>query len=187
LGFLLGCGAHMQELRRTRSGAMKEDKTMVTLHQVLDAQTLWEQKKIENELRKVIQPLENLLVGMKRIIVKDSSVNAITYGAKLMVPGLLRFDEDVQLWETVVLITTKGEAIALGIAYMSATDMANCDHGCVAKVKRCIMQRDWYPRRWGLGPVAQFKKGLKAKGKLDVSISHSTMFTANCAEIWPSK
>ena len=38
LGYLLGCGAHMQELRRVRSGAMKEDDTMVTMHDIKDAQ-----------------------------------------------------------------------------------------------------------------------------------------------------
>jgi H/ACA ribonucleoprotein complex subunit 4 len=69
--------------------------------------------------------------------------------------------------EEVVLMTTKGEAIALGIAQMSTVEMSTCDHGVVAKVKRCIMERDLYPRRWGLGPVALEKKKLKADGKLD--------------------
>jgi len=64
-------------------------------------------------------------------------------------------------------MTTKGEAIALGIAQMSTVEMSTCDHGVVAKVKRCIMERDLYPRRWGLGPVALEKKKLKAGGKLD--------------------
>ena len=36
-------------------------------------------------------PLEVLLTNYKRIVVKDSAVNAICYGAKLMIPGLLRF------------------------------------------------------------------------------------------------
>ena len=66
-------------------------------------------------------------------------------------------------------MTTKGEAIALGIAQMSTVEMSTCDHGVVAKVKRCIMERDLYPRRWGLGPVALEKKKLKSDGKLDVS------------------
>lgn len=48
----------------------------------------------------------------------------------------------------VVLMTTKGEAIALGIAQMTTSVMATCDHGCVAKIKRVIMERDTYPRRW---------------------------------------
>lgn len=64
-------------------------------------------------------------------------------------------------------MTTKGEAIALGIAMMSTVEMSSCDHGVVAKVKRCIMERDLYPRRWGLGPTATEKKKLKASGKLD--------------------
>ena len=64
-------------------------------------------------------------------------------------------------------MTTKGEAIALGIAQMSTVELSTCDHGVVAKVKRCIMERDLYTRRWGLGPVALEKKKMKADGKLD--------------------
>lgn len=38
LGLLLGVGAHMEELRRVRSGHMDENSgNMVTLHDVLDA------------------------------------------------------------------------------------------------------------------------------------------------------
>jgi len=64
-------------------------------------------------------------------------------------------------------MTTKGEAIALGIAQMSTVELSTCDHGVVAKVKRCIMERDLYPRRWGMGPVALEKKKMKSDGKLD--------------------
>ena len=64
-------------------------------------------------------------------------------------------------------MTTKGEAIAIGISQMTTSVMATVDHGCVAKIKRVIMERDTYPRRWGLGPMAQKKKQLVAEGKLD--------------------
>jgi H/ACA ribonucleoprotein complex subunit 4 len=64
-------------------------------------------------------------------------------------------------------MTTKGEAIALAVAQMSTPDLASCDHGVVAKVKRCIMERDTYPRRWGLGPRALEKKKMVKDGKLD--------------------
>lgn len=66
-------------------------------------------------------------------------------------------------------MTTKGEAIAIGIAQMSTVELTTCDHGVVAKVKRCIMERDLYPRRWGLGPTALEKKKMKTAGTLDVS------------------
>lgn len=157
----------MQELRRVRSGAMSENDDLVTLHDVLDAQWMRDNQSDEKYLRKIIKPLETLLVGYKRIVVKDSTVNAICYGAKLMLPGLLRYEANIDVHDEVVLITTKGEAIALGIAQMSTVEMSTCDHGVVAKVKRCIMERDLYPRRWGLGPQATEKKKLKASGKLD--------------------
>ena len=36
----------------------------------------------------MIKPLEALLTNHKRIIMKDSSVNAVCYGAKVMLPGI---------------------------------------------------------------------------------------------------
>merc|ERR1712032_1614786 len=156
-----------QELRRVRSGALNESKHMVTMHDVLDAQWLYESRKDESYLRRAIMPLEILLVNHKRLVVKDSAVNAVCYGAKLMLPGLLRFADAIEVNEEVVLMTTKGEAIAIGIAQMSTADMAHCDHGVVARIKRVIMDRDTYPRRWGLGPKATAKKVLIAEGKLD--------------------
>lgn len=76
-------------------------------------------------------------------------------------------------------MTTKGEAIALGIAQMSTVELSTCDHGVVAKVKRCIMERDLYPRRWGLGPVALEKKKMKSDGKLDVSVYYLSCVRGN--------
>jgi len=129
LGLLLGVGAHMQELRRVRSGAMGEnDGKMVTLHDVLDAQWQYDNGGDETALRRVIQPLETLLTTHKRIVVKDSAVNAVCYGAKLMIPGLLRFQKDITAHEEVVLITTKGEAIALAIAQMSHVEYVTLTH-----------------------------------------------------------
>ncbi|KAI8820405.1 centromere/microtubule binding protein CBF5 [Fimicolochytrium jonesii] len=167
LGLLLGVGGHMQELRRVRSGATGEHDNLVTMHDILDAQWVYDNTKDESYLRRAIRPLESLLTTYKRIVVKDSAVNAICYGAKLMIPGLLRFESGVDINEEVVLMTTKGEAIALAIAQMSTAEMATCDHGVVAKIKRVIMERDTYPRRWGLGPKAQEKKKLIKDGHLD--------------------
>lgn len=35
---------------------------------------------------------------------------------------------------------------------MTTAVISTCDHGVVAKIKRVIMERDTYPRKWGLGP-----------------------------------
>ncbi|RHY21706.1 hypothetical protein DYB32_009728, partial [Aphanomyces invadans] len=140
LGLVLGVGGHMQELRRVRSGVLGESDTMVTMHDVLDAQYAYDTYKDESYLRRIVRPLEVLLTTYKRIVVKDSAVNAVCYGAKFMVPGLLRFADDIDINEEVVLMTTKGEAIAIGIAQMTTAVMATCDHGVVAKIKRVIME-----------------------------------------------
>lgn len=167
LGLVLGVGGQMLELRRVRSGVLSEKDEMTTMHDVLDAQYMYENHKDETMLRRVIRPLEGLLISHKRIIMKDSSVNAVCYGAKIMLPGVLRYEDGIELNQEIVIVTTKGEAIALAIALMTTATMASCDHGVCAKIKRVIMERDTYPRKWGLGPKASEKKQLIAAGKLD--------------------
>lgn len=39
------------------------------------------------------------------------------------------------------------QAVAVGIAQMNSAVMSTVDHGCVAKIKRVVMERDTYPRR----------------------------------------
>lgn len=41
-------------------------------------------------------------------------------------------------------MTTKGEAIAIAIAQMTTVELSTCDHGVVAKVKRCIMDVSFF-------------------------------------------
>lgn len=142
----------MEELRRVRSGCFTENKYLVTMHDVLDAQHQYDTTKSEKYLRKVILPLETLLISFPRIVIKDSTVNAVCYGAKLMLPGVLRYASNIEIGQEVVLITTKGEAVAVAIAQLTSAEMATCDHGLVSKTKRVIMDRETYPRRWKLGP-----------------------------------
>jgi H/ACA ribonucleoprotein complex subunit 4 len=75
-----------------------------------------------------------------------------------MVPGVLRYDNGINTGTEVVIMSTKGEAVAVAIAQMSMAEIGSCDHGVVAKTKRVIMDRETYPRRWGLGPRATRKK-----------------------------
>merc|ERR1712226_1116055 len=167
LGLVCGTGGNMVELRRVRSGIMNEGKHLVTMHDVLDAQWCLDNNNQENYLRRCILPMESLLTGHKRIMVKDSCVNAICYGAKIMLPGVLRFDDGIEKGREVAVITTRGEGVCLAIAEYTSAQMATTDNGCVAKIKRVIMERDVYPRQWGNGPKANLKKAMIAAGMLD--------------------
>lgn len=44
---------------------------------VMDAKFMYDNYHDEAYLRRVIQPLEGLLVNYKRVVVKDSAINAI--------------------------------------------------------------------------------------------------------------
>ncbi|CAA9990430.1 H/ACA ribonucleoprotein complex subunit 4, putative [Plasmodium knowlesi strain H] len=167
IGLLLGVGAHMQELRRVKSGNMTEYDNMCTLHDILDAQHVYDTTGDESYLRKIITPLEKLLINFPRIVIKDSAVNAICYGAKLTIPGVLRFDNNIDVNSEVVLMTTKGEAVALAIAQMTSSVIATVDHGVVSLTKRVIMDRDTYDVKWGYGTRSMEKKKLILAGLLD--------------------
>ena len=80
--------------------------------------------------------------------------------------GVLRYDDGIELNEEIVVTTTKGEAICIALAQMTTATMASCDHGVIAKIKRVIMERDTYPRKWGLGPTASIKKTMIKDGKV---------------------
>ncbi len=60
--------------------------------------------------------------------------------------------------EEIVLITTKGEAVALAISQMTTPIIHTSTHGIVCRTKRVIMDRETYPRKWGYGPYALKKK-----------------------------
>ena len=119
IGLLLGVGGHMEELRRSRSGNMTENDHLVTMHDVLDAKWRYDNFKDETYLRRVVLPLEVMLTNLKRVIIKDSSINAICYGAKLMIPGVLRYDNEINIGDEIVIMSTKGEAVAVAIAQMT--------------------------------------------------------------------
>lgn len=46
-------------------------------------------------------------------------MNAICYGAKIMLPGVLRYEDGIEVNQEIVVITTKGEAICIGKGKLS--------------------------------------------------------------------
>ncbi len=70
-------------------------------------------------MRRVVLPLEVLLTKLPRIVIKDSSINAVCYGAKLMIPGILRYDNNINVGTEIVIMSTKGEAVAVAISQMT--------------------------------------------------------------------
>jgi len=148
IGEVLGVGAHMQELRRTRSGPFKEDETLVTLHDLKDAYDTWIEEGDEKPLRKVILPVEAAVAHLPKIVIRDSAVDAICHGADLAAPGVLRLETGIKRNSLVAIMTQKGELVALGEAKMTSKQILEADKGIVAKTVRVIMDRGTYPKMW---------------------------------------
>jgi len=148
IGEALGCGAHMQELRRTRAGPFIEDESLVTLHDITYLYSQWQETQDEKLLRKFISPMEKALELMPKIYVRDSAVDAICHGAHLTAPGLLSFESGIEIGDAVAVFTQKGEAVALSKAFVSSEKMLKMDHGFVARTERVMMSRGVYPKMW---------------------------------------
>jgi len=149
IGEIIGVGAHMQELRRTRAGPLTEnDKRKVTLHEVAYWFAEWQEKKEEQTLKKFIQPMENALALLPRIIVRDSAVDALCHGANLTAPGVLSIDSGITMGSVTSVFSLKGEAIALAKASLTTEETLKLDHGTVATLLRVVMPRGTYPQVW---------------------------------------
>jgi len=150
MGLALGCGANMEELRRTRAGPFREDKTLVTLHNLTDAVAAWKEKGHETALRRSIQPVEAALAHLPRLVIADNAVDAVCHGAPLAAPGLLSLETDINKGDMVSFFTLKGEAVAVGVAQMESREMLASQSGIVARTERVIMQPNTYPKAWKL-------------------------------------
>jgi len=148
IGEVLGVGAHMQELRRTRAGPFTETQNMVTLHDIAYLQARWQETKDEALIRRLIQPMEKVVELVPKIIIRDSAADALCHGANLASPGVLSLETAIKPNDTVAVMTQKGEGVALSRALVSSEDMLKMTHGLVAKTERVLMPRGLYPKMW---------------------------------------
>ena len=153
IGEVLGCGAHMQELRRTRAGPFIEEEGLVTMHDVAYWFMQWKESGDDAVLKKIIQPMEKALTLVPKIYVRDTAVDAICHGANLTAPGVLSIETGITAGSMVAIFTLKGEAVALAEAQASTEEILGIEHGVVAKVKRVLMPRGTYPRCWKSGEI----------------------------------
>jgi len=147
IGLILGVGAHMQELRRTRAGPYTED-TLVTLHDLRDAYETYKEKKDETQLRQMIQPMESAASHLPKIWVKDSAVDAICHGAHLMNPGIIKLTNNIKPKDTIAIFTLKNELVALAKALDDSNNILQKKKGEAAAPDRVIMPPNTYLKQW---------------------------------------
>ena len=145
IGMVLGIGAHMQQLRRTRVGKIDEEN-IVTLHDLKDAYHYWKEDGEEKYLRKAVQPMEAGFAHLPRIVVSDHAVDSLCFGAQLAVPGVLKVDSGIKKGSLVAVLTQKGEGVLLARTLMKSEEILKEKHGFAVKTERVLMEKGVYPK-----------------------------------------
>lgn len=148
IGEVLGCGAHMAELRRTMAGAFKEDSTLTTLQDLTDAYYFYKHDDDESYLRSIIQPMEYATRYVKKIYVKDSAVDAIAHGADLASSGIVKLNKNIHKNNIVAIMTLKGELLGIGKALYSTEEIKNLETQIVANIQKVFIRPKTYPTMW---------------------------------------
>ncbi len=155
MGLVLGVGAHMRELRRTRTGPFHEDKNLVRMHDVAFALIRLREEGKDDLLRRTVLPGEFSICHLPKVVVRDSAVESIVHGATLNMPGISMVQDTVKKGDMVAMLTLKGELIGLGVAEVSAGEMLELERGVAVRPKRIIMEPGLYPRMWKRKPKAE--------------------------------
>ncbi len=145
LGLVAGCGGHMIELRRTRSGAFGEADA-VTLHALKDAAVRAEAGD-RAALDAMVLPVEVAAPDLKAIVIGDRAVDAVCRGAALAGVGVVELPA-FRAGETVALVTRKGELVALARTLVASDATAPGRTGLVAAPETVFMAPGTYPRGW---------------------------------------
>jgi H/ACA ribonucleoprotein complex subunit 4 len=155
IGEVLGPGATMIELRRTRVDQFRESDGLVTLHELANAFALWKENQDESRLRNMIKPIECALGQLKSVVVRDSAVDAMCHGAQLAIPGILQISSSLKKGDEVGIYTQKGEIVALAESMMSEDEIRDATKGYAFETKRIIMAPNTYPRKWRTKPTTK--------------------------------
>jgi H/ACA ribonucleoprotein complex subunit 4 len=137
----------MQQLRRTRTGPFALEDA-VTLQDLTDAIAYWKEDGDATEFRRIVQPMEALFQHLPKIVLRDSAIGAVCHGAPLALPGIAEVDSDVKAKDDVLLLSLKGEAVALAEAALDAKAIVDKSEGVAARPTRILMPKDTYPKVW---------------------------------------
>ena len=160
MGFALGVGGHMAELRRSRSGSFDES-SMHTLHELKDACVAAEAGD-RTALESMVMSVDAAVPDLPVVIVRDTAIDAICRGAVLAGVGVISRDEFAKN-QTVAVLSQKREFVCLGKALVPSSSFQPGDTGLVVAPTSVFMKPGTYSRGWTKSdkPVSHEKKPAK--------------------------
>ena len=143
-GKKLGCGAHMQQLVRTKAGPFTFEKSS-SLQEIKDA---FEYYKSGNEepIKKILLPVEFGSSHLLKVWIFDNAVDTVCHGADLSTPGISKLNSEIEKGNLIAIMTLKNELIALGEAIMDSKQIMDQKKGIAFKIKKVFMEPGTYPK-----------------------------------------
>lgn len=145
MGLALGVGAHMQELRRTRSGTFSE-ASMHTLFEVQDA-AVAAREGDRSPLERLVVSVDAAVPELPLVVIREAAIDAICHGAALAGIGIISsmpFDKG----GTVAVLSEKKEFVCLGEALVPSSSIVPGAPGLAIRPTAVFMQPGTYPRHW---------------------------------------
>ncbi|MBQ4414851.1 MAG: RNA-guided pseudouridylation complex pseudouridine synthase subunit Cbf5 [Methanomicrobium sp.] len=173
IALALGVGGQMEELRRTKSGAVT-DADVHTLQDIKDA-FVFARNGNSEPLLSMLLPAERLTGQIPTVKIRDTAVEALCCGASLAGTGVIS-RENYKRDALVAVMTEKDELVCIGRAIKSSEEYKPGDTGIVLNLEAVIMERGNYEKGWTKkeysGPKVikpNFKRDEQKKGKFNKS------------------
>lgn len=147
IGEVIGVGATMVELRRTRVCHLDESD-LVRLHDLYESNEVLKESGNDAMIRDVIRPIEYAVSFLKQVKIRDSAVESICQGAQLAVPGIVAITRGIKKGEILRIMSLKGELVAIAEAQLEEEQILAEEHGLATITKRVIMKPGTYPKMW---------------------------------------
>lgn len=167
MGLALGKGAHMVELRRTRSGSFSEHE-MHTLHDIQDA---CHAAKTGDRvpLSSMVLSVDAAVPDLPTVIIRDTAIDAICRGAVLAGVGVISCDE-FRKDQTVTVLSQKKEFICLGRALVQSSSFKPGETGLVIAPTTVFLRPGTYPRGWTKSCKEENKSRKQAPARKKLNI-----------------
>ncbi len=138
IGEVIGVGATMVELRRTRVCHLDETD-LIRLHDLFESNEVFKESGNDSRLREMVKPIEFAVSFLKQVRIRDSAVESMCQGAQLAIPGIVSFTKGVKKGEIVRIMTLKGELVAIAESQLGEDELLKEEHGLATVTKRVIM------------------------------------------------
>lgn len=156
IGYALGVGAHMQELRRIRSGPFSEERAH-TLHAIQDAC----ERAGEGDrslLKAMVLSVDEIVPDLPKVTIRDTAIDAVCHGARLAAVGILQSDP-FRKGDSVAVLSGAKEFVCLGRALVASAEIGPGSTGLAIAPTAVFLRPGTYPKGWKTGTAKAGKAG----------------------------